>query len=201
MTSERQIAANRRNAQRSTGPRSRAGKARVSRNALKHGLAATLMDNPALVEEVSALATTLVGGASGDTTALALASAIAEAELDLIRVRMARVELLNRLAADPATFEPKLPKWLTPDWIEQVLEAVASDDPITAIAKSNIRRLLMPVANQPEKQALVLARAAPQLLRLDRYERRAMSRRRTAIRALDRALADRARRARAGPVL
>ena len=40
MSNDRQIAANRRNAQRSTGPRSGAGKARVSMNPLKHGLTA-----------------------------------------------------------------------------------------------------------------------------------------------------------------
>jgi hypothetical protein len=38
MSSDRQIAANRLNAQHSTGPRSDASKQRVSRNALKHGL-------------------------------------------------------------------------------------------------------------------------------------------------------------------
>src|SRR5687767_8036886 len=37
-TSARRVAANRRNAQRSTGPRTAAGKRRASRNALKHGL-------------------------------------------------------------------------------------------------------------------------------------------------------------------
>ena len=40
MSSEKQIQANRRNAQRSTGPRSPEGKAAVSRNALKHGFRA-----------------------------------------------------------------------------------------------------------------------------------------------------------------
>ena len=40
MTSKRQIAANRRNARRSTGPKSAAGKASSSANALRHGLAA-----------------------------------------------------------------------------------------------------------------------------------------------------------------
>jgi hypothetical protein len=37
MTSERQIAANRRNAKKSTGPRSAAGKKRTSLNAHSHG--------------------------------------------------------------------------------------------------------------------------------------------------------------------
>ena len=40
MTTERQIEANRINAQHSTGPRTEAGKQRVSQNALKHGLLA-----------------------------------------------------------------------------------------------------------------------------------------------------------------
>ena len=40
MASERQIAANRRNAQKSTGPRSVEGKKRASRNAYRHGFAA-----------------------------------------------------------------------------------------------------------------------------------------------------------------
>ncbi len=38
MSTDKHIAANRLNAQRSTGPRTPAGKARVSLNALKHGL-------------------------------------------------------------------------------------------------------------------------------------------------------------------
>lgn len=40
MATERQIEANRKNAQRSTGPRSAEGKSRVGSNALKHGLTA-----------------------------------------------------------------------------------------------------------------------------------------------------------------
>ena len=38
MSTRKQVAANRRNAQKSTGPQSAAGKAQVSRNAVKHGL-------------------------------------------------------------------------------------------------------------------------------------------------------------------
>jgi hypothetical protein len=45
MASERQFEANRKNAKRSTGPKTRAGKARSSRNALRHGLARTTIAN------------------------------------------------------------------------------------------------------------------------------------------------------------
>ena len=40
MASEKQVAANRRNATKSSGPRTKSGKARSSRNALNHGLSA-----------------------------------------------------------------------------------------------------------------------------------------------------------------
>jgi hypothetical protein len=42
MATEKQIAANRKNAARSTGPRTMSGKKRSSKNALRHGLAASL---------------------------------------------------------------------------------------------------------------------------------------------------------------
>lgn len=50
MASEKQIAANRRNATRSTGPRTLSGKARSRTNALRHGLAASLGDHGATSE-------------------------------------------------------------------------------------------------------------------------------------------------------
>ena len=59
MASERQIAANRRNALSSSGPRSRAGKRRSSGNSLRHGLSRII--NTGAGAEIEALARLLVG--------------------------------------------------------------------------------------------------------------------------------------------
>jgi hypothetical protein len=56
MATEAQIEANRRNAQKSSGPRTTAGKARVSRNAARHGLCNTIAvmsdENQAQFQEI-----------------------------------------------------------------------------------------------------------------------------------------------------
>jgi hypothetical protein len=55
MASERQIAANRANALKSRGPRSAGGKARASRNATQHGLAANIWKEAAAVSSIEDL--------------------------------------------------------------------------------------------------------------------------------------------------
>jgi hypothetical protein len=55
MASERQIAANRRNARKSTGPRSGAGKKRASRNAYRHGLTLSITSTEALAKQLETL--------------------------------------------------------------------------------------------------------------------------------------------------
>src|ERR1700719_4625673 len=97
MTSPAKINANRRNAQRSTGPRSAAGKARPRRNALRHGLSVRPSYDPAAAAQIEEFAIEFCAGSvvaeQGD-----LALRAAEAEVEMARVREAKVHLINNSA-------------------------------------------------------------------------------------------------------
>ena len=94
MASERQIAANRRNAQKSTGPRSASGKKRSGQNALRHGLARPLSAAD-FEKQLEDFARQISGGSDAPAT-LALARTAAEAELELSRVRQVRKAMIER---------------------------------------------------------------------------------------------------------
>src|SRR5215203_5577256 len=88
MISSEKQAANRRNASRSTGPRTARGKARSKRNALKHGLAVSALDAFA-AREVRDLAARFA--AEGFVSE---ALPLAEASYDLRRIRAIRDALV-----------------------------------------------------------------------------------------------------------
>src|SRR5947209_1770886 len=90
---EKVLAANRANAARSTGPRTRAGKAVVARNALRRGLSVPVMADPALAGEVAELARRIAGeDASEPRRAAALR--IAETQVDVLRIRRVRLQIM-----------------------------------------------------------------------------------------------------------
>ena len=151
MTSKRSVIANKKNALRSTGPRTSNGKKRASANALKHGLAANVHHDVAMSARVNELA----GVFAGDTTdphQIENAQIAAEAEIQIQRVRAARVTLIELAAVRP-------------------LASVAIED----------------TGGPPDgamRGATAFTQALPQLEKLDRYERRALSRRKHALRTL-----------------
>ena len=84
MTSMLQLKSNRANAQQSTGPRSKEGKARSARNALRHGLSAPVSVDTDTAWQIVSLARSLVGVQPRDSLIWIHAQQIAEAELDLM---------------------------------------------------------------------------------------------------------------------
>jgi hypothetical protein len=98
MTSPAKIAANRRNARRSTGPRSAAGKARARRNAFRHGLATPASLDHVAMDRIDDLVFALTRDFPSKVE-LELATLAAEAQAEIERVRQAKVSMVNRAYA------------------------------------------------------------------------------------------------------
>jgi cysteinyl-tRNA synthetase len=153
MVSDRQLAANRRNAQKSSGPRSPAGKKRTSHNAYRHGLAAKAGASPDFLHQVERLARE-IAEKNDNIVAPSDALTVAESVLTMVRVQRAKLALIQQitLEASPNTNASTL---------IEASAVVASQDVYSAADK--IRRVLV------------------ELARLDRYEQRARSRRNRAL--------------------
>src|ERR1700722_3566152 len=94
MATERQIAANRANAKRSTGPKTAAGKQRSSRNAFRHGLSAPLPDDPLTMAATDAIVSALFEYSDKQQEN---ATAFARSQLELRRVRSVRDSMFAAL--------------------------------------------------------------------------------------------------------
>jgi len=91
--SARKRAANRRNARRSTGPRTAAGKARAARNGRRHGLTLPISADPCWWPMLGALAQA-IAGPQADAARRERAMRIALAQVDVLRIRKAKCDIL-----------------------------------------------------------------------------------------------------------
>jgi hypothetical protein len=101
MATEKQLAANRANAKRSTGPKTKRGRHASSRNALRHGLSC-LLDETVLIDADNLMRLLVHEGARDDQ--VAAARQVARAQVDLSRARMARARLMASLDLECCNF-------------------------------------------------------------------------------------------------
>jgi hypothetical protein len=204
--SQRRIAASRSNGRKGRGPRTAEGKARASRNALRHGLATITRHNPKFFPDIERMATAICNG-DRDPLAFEQALVIAENEIVLRFVRVERVAAIERLRDVIAKPLSKRDNSLVR--AKARFRAAKLKYKLLVQAKAAARHKAKNVAtNNPHEQGSrgepgsgaaqaaamqkpirtrdefdAMRHAMPDLERLARYERRAWSRRKRAMRA------------------
>ncbi len=186
MTSARKIKSNRANAKASTGPKTALGKAKVAKNARRHGLSLSILSDPTRAEEVEKLAQEIAGKIA-TSEILELARRIAEAQIELQRVRQARINLLARHLNDPE-YRPDKFFAASKKMINVIAGLLRKHGPLAVLPPEVARSADDILHYKPQggkKFAHILSDCTKQLMTMDRYERRALSRRKFAIRDLD----------------
>src|SRR5262249_9777494 len=154
----RQIAANRKNARKSTGPRTSAGKRRACRNAYRHGLSIQTNDGESC-DAVKSLVRRMAPG-STDQVLLHWAAVAARAHLELARIRQVKCDIIGRMvqfsALEPAAlFRARAAEMR---YLNSLLDKPLSK--LKPIAP-------LPIPSEAELEAEAVQRLLPELRKLD----------------------------------
>jgi hypothetical protein len=175
MATERQISANRRNASKSTGPKTSAGKRRASGNSYRHGLNVQTDD-----EDNSDDVELLVRHIAGSATTLKLlqcARSAARAHLDLVRIRQIKADIINRVI-----------EFGVPEWLPFRFRSLAAEMLYLKLQPFEWPIWADPLGPMPseedERAAEAVRRLLPELRKLNRYEARANAIKARALREL-----------------
>jgi hypothetical protein len=178
MATERQIAANRRNASKSTGPKTSAGKHCASANSYRHGLSVRTDDEDNF-DDIEWLVRNIAGETTNEHL-LQCARIAARAHLDLVRVRQLKVDFINRVI-----------KFGVPEYIPFSIRSVEAElrylkrQPFNQLGEFEWPKWADPLdatSGQEECAAEVVRRLLPELRKLDRYEARAHALKASALR-------------------
>lgn len=181
MATERQIAANRRNAIKSSGPKTSTGKQRASANSYRHGLSVQA-DDGQNSDEVEALAQPMIGDFT-DQSVLQYARSAARAHLDVVRVRQIKMDIVN--------------------WVIKFRDLEPRSSPLSLLAAEFRYLNLHPLewsswidaagpipSDEEECAAEAVRRLLPELRKLYRYEARAYAIKFKAIREISLRMSD-----------
>jgi hypothetical protein len=211
MTSPKKVAANRINGRKSRGPRTGTGKARASRNARRHGLAAFGTENPVRSQQIKQMVDAICH-ADDDPPLREQAASIAESQLWLSYISAEKVAALERLRDPEASsligrnsrqelaktkkkVNERLRAYEVADGqlieLNALIKAtiLAGRDPEREPLPEHLKTAWPPAflkANEDLKErddCQILREGLRDLERLLRYEKRAWSRRKKAVRA------------------
>ncbi len=173
------------NPRSATGPRTAAGKARSRQNAYRHGLAVPVCSDPLIAAKVDEVARQIAGSGASEAV-LQIARRAAEAHLDVIRCRQARCRAAESAAIEKddllldAMSDQTLREFLLRSWWDHQDKDLPEDTYEFSEAQEDvIERHRERIRKRRERSEL------NNLLAIDRYERRALSRRNRAIEQID----------------
>jgi hypothetical protein len=198
MTSKSRLISSRQNGRKSRGPQSELGRRKSSKNSRRHGLAIPITQDPIFIGRIEDLSQKIAGDIS-DPIRLDLCRAVAEAQSDLMRIRQARIDVLSdrnlrkfRPGRDRVsilkmilnrkinsiwkmTIDPTIPAHLHQDMkYDMHLDAIHEYEKL-------YEKMFNHVIPIEEGMGLIIGK----LNTLERYEKRALSRRNQALHTLD----------------